>query len=70
MANETCDKCRKPMARQKRWFRCSKCKAWFCPSCMDRFCLFCKAKVDQVPEGGGEASDGGFGAWLKSLFGG
>ncbi|MFH1726030.1 MAG: hypothetical protein ABII00_15590 [Elusimicrobiota bacterium] len=48
MAREICEKCRKPMAANKRWFQCSKCHAWFCPSCMDRFCLFCRAPVNQI----------------------
>lgn len=69
MAGELCDKCRKPMARANRWFKCSgaKCGAWFCPSCMDRRCLFCREAVDQVPVGGAPEPSGFFG-WLGSLF--
>ncbi len=42
---EACAKCNKDMARVAKKFRCSKCQSWFCPSCMDRFCLFCKGPV-------------------------
>ncbi len=48
MGSEVCAKCNKQMARVPRWFQCGKCKAWFCPSCMDRFCLFCKGAVQQT----------------------
>ncbi|MBI5243676.1 MAG: hypothetical protein HY922_08350 [Elusimicrobia bacterium] len=49
MANEACAKCCKKMASVKRWFQCTKCGAWFCPSCMDRFCLFCRGPVEEKP---------------------
>jgi len=45
MPNEVCQKCRKAMALVRKWFQCKKCSAWFCPSCMDRFCLFCRGEV-------------------------
>ena len=67
MTHESCQKCRKSMAKANRWFQCTQCSAFFCPSCMDRFCLLCKGKVDQVPVGG--KPEGGLAAWLKSLFG-
>jgi len=50
MAGEICAKCRKPMAQIKKCFKCGSCGAWFCPSCMDRFCMFCKGAVkESVP---------------------
>lgn len=49
MSAESCAKCNKAMARVTRWFQCAGCRAWFCPSCMDRFCLFCKGAVRDVP---------------------
>ena len=67
MSDPACEKCRKSMSKANRWFQCTKCRAFFCPSCMDRFCLLCRGKVDQVPPGGKPES--GLGAWLKSLFG-
>ncbi|MBI3552930.1 MAG: hypothetical protein HY077_10480 [Elusimicrobia bacterium] len=45
---DACGKCNKLMALIPKWFRCTKCESWFCPSCMDRFCLFCKAPVVPV----------------------
>jgi hypothetical protein len=47
MAGECCAKCRKKLAWLKRWFQCSKCGAWFCVSCTDRFCMFCKGAVEE-----------------------
>ena len=47
---EACAKCRKNMVFANRWFQCSKCKVWFCPSCMDRYCLFCRGEVLQEPK--------------------
>lgn len=48
MAGERCNKCQKLLALVSKWYKCSKCGAWFCPSCMDRFCLFCKGAVEQT----------------------
>jgi hypothetical protein len=48
MAGEMCTKCRKQMVLVKRWFQCSGCRAYFCPSCMDRYCMYCRAEVKQV----------------------
>jgi hypothetical protein len=50
MADSFCAKCNKSMAVVPRWFKCSKCESWFCPSCMDRSCLFCRAAVQEVPK--------------------
>jgi len=52
MSRENCDKCRKPLALVSKWYRCEKCQAWFCPSCMDRFCMFCRGAVKQVERAG------------------
>lgn len=43
-----CAKCNKAMAQFKKWFRCSGCEVWYCPSCMDRYCMLCKAATQQV----------------------
>jgi len=48
MVAEKCTKCHKLMALCTKWFQCEKCQAWFCPSCMDRFCLFCKGAVQEA----------------------
>lgn len=48
MVKDACGKCNKPMARVSKWFQCSGCQALFCPSCMDRFCLFCKGPVKEA----------------------
>ena len=48
MPGEACAKCNRSMATANRKFKCSKCAAQFCPSCMDRFCLFCKGAVKQA----------------------
>ena len=37
------------MATIKKWFQCSDCRSFFCPSCMDRFCLFCRKPVREIP---------------------
>lgn len=50
MAVDACAKCNKPMERVPKWFKCAKCAAWFCPSCMDRFCFFCKGAVKETPK--------------------
>lgn len=50
MEEEICAKCRRHGAQVKKWYQCSSCGAWFCPSCMDRRCLFCRAAVvDRAP---------------------
>jgi len=36
------------MALVKKWFQCTNCQSIFCPSCMDRFCLFCRAAVKPI----------------------
>ena len=43
-----CAKCNRLMGGIKKWYQCTKCKVWFCPSCMDRFCLFCKGAVREI----------------------
>ena len=48
MALEKCAKCSRLMVTAKRWFRCTKCKAWFCLSCMDRFCYYCRGAVQET----------------------
>lgn len=45
MPEPACAKCNKVLARVSKSYQCSKCGAFFCPSCMDRFCLFCKGSV-------------------------
>jgi hypothetical protein len=50
MSEAICAKCNKAMARVPRWFKCEKCGSWFCPSCMDRFCLFDKGAVKETPK--------------------
>ncbi|MFH2202870.1 MAG: hypothetical protein ABIJ96_07135 [Elusimicrobiota bacterium] len=45
---EPCGKCHKIMAHFKKWFRCDKCGVWYCPSCMDRYCMLCKGPTKQV----------------------
>ncbi|MBI5622295.1 MAG: hypothetical protein HY924_00805 [Elusimicrobia bacterium] len=45
MAETTCHKCRKSLKGAVKFYRCSSCKAYFCPSCMDRSCLFCKGSL-------------------------
>lgn len=45
-----CDKCSKSLSLVSKWYRCKICTSWFCPSCMDRYCRFCKGEVeDQSP---------------------
>ncbi|MBI5208512.1 MAG: hypothetical protein HY927_00900 [Elusimicrobia bacterium] len=47
MKDISCHKCHKPLRGAKKFYRCSGCQAYFCPSCMDRFCLFCKATLKE-----------------------
>ncbi|MFA6093222.1 MAG: hypothetical protein WCU88_11070 [Elusimicrobiota bacterium] len=59
MADNSCAKCRKNLASTRKSFRCTRCKAYFCPSCMDRFCLFCRAPVEKTLSGESPAATAG-----------
>lgn len=48
MAYEKCSKCSCMMELKPKWFQCTGCKALFCPSCMDRFCLWCKKPTKDI----------------------
>ncbi|MFA6004240.1 MAG: hypothetical protein WC881_09245 [Elusimicrobiota bacterium] len=49
MILEICSKCRKKLDFGLKRYQCAACGAWFCPSCMDRHCFFCKGEVKDVP---------------------
>lgn len=48
MIDDKCSKCNRLLTAASKRHQCSRCKAWFCPSCMDRYCLFCKGEVQRV----------------------